>query len=101
MTIRDAVINQIHRVAKQQGRQLVPLNDDTPLLESGLDSLCLAILVASLDDELGLDPLMATATSARQREMGEIGKQAAVRKTLKEGRAAMLDAISAAAKDRH
>jgi hypothetical protein len=26
-------------------------------LETGLDSLCIAILVASLDDELGLDPL--------------------------------------------
>ena len=51
--------------------------------------------------ELGLDPLMATATSARQREMGEIGKEPAVRKTLREGRGAMLDAISVAAKGRH
>ena len=57
--------------------------------------------VAETLRELGLDPLMATATSARQREMGEIGKQPAVRKTLKDGRAAMLDAISAATKDRH
>ena len=57
--------------------------------------------VAETLRELGLDPLMATATSARQREMGEIGKESAVRKTLKEGRAAMLDAISAATKDRH
>jgi len=57
--------------------------------------------VAETLRELGLDPLMATATSARQREMGEIGKQDTVRKTLKEGRAAMLNAISAAAKDRH
>jgi 3-hydroxyisobutyrate dehydrogenase-like beta-hydroxyacid dehydrogenase len=51
--------------------------------------------------ELGLDPLMASATSNRQREMGLIGKQPEVRKTLKEGRVAMLDAISAAAEDRH
>jgi len=57
--------------------------------------------VAATLRELGLDPLMATATSVRQREMGEIGKEPAVRKTLKEGRAAMLDAISVAAKDRH
>ena len=48
--------------------------------------------------ELGIDPLMASATSTRQREMGQIGKEPAVRKTLKEGRAAMLEAISAAAK---
>jgi hypothetical protein len=51
--------------------------------------------------ELGLDPLMAAATSSRQREMGLIGKYPAVRKTLQEGRFAMLDAISAAKKDRH
>ena len=57
--------------------------------------------VAETLRELGLDPLMATATSIRQREMGEIGKEPTVRKTLKEGRAAMLDAISVAAKDGH
>jgi 3-hydroxyisobutyrate dehydrogenase-like beta-hydroxyacid dehydrogenase len=57
--------------------------------------------VAETLRELGLDPLMAVATSARQREMGLIGKEPAVRKTLKEGRLAMLDAISAAKKARH
>jgi hypothetical protein len=57
--------------------------------------------VAETLRELGLDPLMATATATRQREMGAIGKEPAVRKTLKEGRAAMLDAISTTAKDRH
>ncbi len=56
--------------------------------------------VAATLRELGVEPLMASATSARQREMGLIGKEPAVRKTLKEGRAAMLDAISAAAKNR-
>ena len=57
--------------------------------------------VAETLRELGIDPLMATATSTRQREMGLLGKEPAVRKTLKEGRSAMLDAISTAAKDRH
>lgn len=32
------------------------LNDDLILLESGLDSLGFAILVARLDEELGFDP---------------------------------------------
>ncbi|HKA76579.1 MAG TPA: DUF1932 domain-containing protein [Pseudolabrys sp.] len=50
--------------------------------------------------ELGLDPLMVESTVKRQREMGVIGKQQTVRETLTSGRAAMLDAISAAAKDR-
>jgi 3-hydroxyisobutyrate dehydrogenase-like beta-hydroxyacid dehydrogenase len=50
--------------------------------------------------ELGLDPLMVDATVARQREMGTLGKDETVRATLKDGRTAMLNAISTA-KDRH
>ena len=56
MTIRTTVFDQMEVIAKQQHRTLKPLTDDVPLLESGLDSLCLAILVAKLDDELGIDP---------------------------------------------
>ncbi len=44
--------------------------------------------------ELGLDPLMVDATVKRQREMGAIGKDGAVRATLTQGCGAMLDAIS-------
>lgn len=51
--------------------------------------------------ELGLEPLMVEATVKRQREMGALGKHDAVRATLNDGRAAMLKAISGAAKDRH
>ena len=57
--------------------------------------------VAETLRELGVEPLMATATVKRQREMGEIDAQQSVRGVLKEGRAAMLNAISAAARDRH
>jgi hypothetical protein len=51
--------------------------------------------------ELGLNPLMVDSTVRLQREMGTIGKQEKVRETLKSGRAAMLDAISAVTKGRH
>jgi len=51
--------------------------------------------------EFGLDPLMVDATVKRQREMGAIGKNETVRSTLKDGRTAMLNAISTAAKNRH
>jgi 3-hydroxyisobutyrate dehydrogenase-like beta-hydroxyacid dehydrogenase len=57
--------------------------------------------VAETLRELGIEPLMATATSSRQREMGRLGRLPAIRTTLKEGRGAMLDAISAAATDHH
>ncbi|HTI00456.1 MAG TPA: hypothetical protein VL752_05870 [Acidisoma sp.] len=63
MSIRSTIVEQIHRVARQQDKQLSPLSDDLPLLETGLDSLCFAILVANLDDELGLDPLSDEANT--------------------------------------
>ena len=46
--------------------------------------------------ELGLEPLMVEATVKRQREMGAIGKNQAVRATLNDGRTAILNAIGAA-----
>lgn len=49
-------MSQFVEVANEQGKRLTPLNDSTLLLDSGLDSLCLAIIVARLEDDLGLDP---------------------------------------------
>ncbi|MGP0095354.1 MAG: DUF1932 domain-containing protein [Xanthobacteraceae bacterium] len=57
--------------------------------------------VADTLRELGIEPHMATATVQRQRQMGQIGKQQSVRGSLKEGRTALLRAISAAGPDRH
>jgi len=57
--------------------------------------------VAETLRELGVEPLMTNATVKRQREMGEIGQQQTVRSVLDKDRAAMLGAISAAARDRH
>lgn len=53
--------------------------------------------------ELGVEPLMTNATVKRQREMGQIGRRQTVRNVLKEDRAAMLGAISAAChgRDQH
>jgi len=46
----------IENVAKDYGRTLAPLTNDLALFDSGLDSLCLAALVARLEDELMVDP---------------------------------------------
>jgi hypothetical protein len=54
--VRAFILNQVKLVASLQNKRLAPLADSLPLLESGLDSLCIAIIVANLDDELGLDP---------------------------------------------
>jgi hypothetical protein len=56
MSIRSRVLQEIVRVAGQQNKPLAPLSDDLPLLDSGLDSLCIAVIVACLNDSLGCDP---------------------------------------------
>jgi acyl carrier protein len=43
-------------VAQDQNKTLAPLSDDLGLLDTGLDSLCFAIIVARLEDQLGVDP---------------------------------------------
>jgi 3-hydroxyisobutyrate dehydrogenase-like beta-hydroxyacid dehydrogenase len=57
--------------------------------------------VAETLRELGVEPLMSNAAVMRQREMGKLGAQASVRGVLNKDGAAILNAISAAARDRH
>jgi len=56
MSVRLAVISQIQQIGAEGKKSLPPLTDDLVLLESGLDSLAIAILVARLEETLGLDP---------------------------------------------
>lgn len=56
MNVRDVVYGQLEAVAKEQNKTLAPLTDDMELLETGLDSLCIAIVVARLEDVLLVDP---------------------------------------------
>jgi acyl carrier protein len=57
--VRASIVSQFELVAKEKNQPLPPLSDDLVLLESGLDSLCFAIIVARLEDELGVDPFSA------------------------------------------
>jgi acyl carrier protein len=54
--MRPTILTQFQKVAYEQGKALAPLTDATLLLDSGLDSLCFAIIVARLEDNFGLDP---------------------------------------------
>ena len=56
MSIRSTIISYIQEIAEEGEKTLAPLTDDLALLESGLDSLAIAILVARLDETLGFDP---------------------------------------------
>ena len=60
MSIRLTIIEQMRQIAAEQEKQLAALTDDLVLLESGLDSLGFAVLVARLEDLLGLDPFTAS-----------------------------------------
>lgn len=57
MNIKNLIIETILEAAQHRDLEIITeLNDDSVLLESGLDSLGYAIVVALLEDELGFDP---------------------------------------------
>jgi acyl carrier protein len=60
MSIESIVRSEFEQVAREQEKVLSGLSDDTVLLDSGLDSLCFAIIVARLEDRLGVDPFTAS-----------------------------------------
>lgn len=56
MSVRAKIVAAIRQIAKEQQIALPPLTDELSLNETGFDSLAFAILVARLEDELGIDP---------------------------------------------
>lgn len=58
MPIKNVIEQTYMEVLEQTGAQLLvdSLTDNVVLLESGLDSLGFAILVATLEEKLGYDP---------------------------------------------
>ncbi len=55
--IRHKIIETMSAIAVDSGHQLTKtITDETVLLDSGLDSIGFAVLVAQLEDELGFDP---------------------------------------------
>jgi acyl carrier protein len=56
MSVRSSILTAIEEIAAAQKKNLAPLTDDLALTNSGLDSLCFALLVARLEDETGRDP---------------------------------------------
>jgi hypothetical protein len=71
LSLSDTILDEIRTVAAEQNRTLAPLTDDLSLSESGLDSLCFAILVARLEDITGRDPLTSAGDARFPRTVGE------------------------------
>ena len=56
MSVRLKIMAAMRQIANEQQVTLPPIDDDLSLHETGFDSLGFAILVARLEDDLGVDP---------------------------------------------
>jgi len=71
MSVKSTVISQVRQIADENGKTLPPLSDDLVLLDSGLDSLAIAILVARLEETLGTDPFTESDDAAYPVTLGD------------------------------
>ncbi len=71
MLVRSRILSVMQQIAEEQKVKLPPLDDDLSLHETGFDSLAFAILVARLEDDLGVDPFTAAEDAAFPSTIGE------------------------------
>lgn len=70
--MKELIIQVMRDIAQQTECDMVAtLNDNTVLLDSGLDSMGFAILVASLEEQLGYDPFSLMDEPIYPRTLGE------------------------------
>jgi acyl carrier protein len=74
MSIKLTILEQMAEVAREHGKILAPLKDDLVLAECGLDSLGFAVLVARLEDTLGVDPFTAAEEAVFPVTLGDFVK---------------------------
>jgi acyl carrier protein len=56
VTVREKIVATIERAEREQGKKFAILTDELLLVDSGFDSFSFALVVAILEDELGVDP---------------------------------------------
>jgi acyl carrier protein len=71
MSIRETVIAEFEKVRLKSKEPARPLMDGLVLLDSGVDSLGLAILVTRLEDILGVDPFTDSDITIPPVSLGE------------------------------
>jgi len=74
MSIKLTILEQMEEVAREHGKILAPLKDELVLAECGLDSLGFAVVVARLEDTLGVDPFTAAEEAVFPVTLGEFVK---------------------------
>jgi hypothetical protein len=71
MSVRSEILDLFNQVAHEQDKRLGPLSDELPLLDSGLDSLCFAIIVSRLEIVLSVDPFSENEDAPFPVNLGE------------------------------
>ena len=71
MSVRSRIFSAMQQIAEEQKVTLPPLQDDLSLHDTGFDSLAFAILVARLEDDLGIDPFTIADDAAFPSTVGE------------------------------
>ena len=74
MSIKLTIMEQMKEIAREHGKTLAPLTDDLALFDSGLDSLGFAVLVARLEDKLGIDPFTTAEDAMFPLTLGDFVK---------------------------
>jgi acyl carrier protein len=74
MSVKLTIIEQMEQIAREHGKILAPLKEDLVLADCGLDSLGFAVLVARLEDTLGVDPFTAAEDAFFPVTLGEFVK---------------------------
>jgi acyl carrier protein len=72
MSVRLRIFAAMKQIAVEQGVSLPPLDDDLRLHETGFDSLGFSILVARLEDELGIDPFTMSEDASFPLTIGDL-----------------------------
>lgn len=71
--LRNSIIQAMTTIAQEYAQHLRPdLDDSSPLLESGLDSLGFAILIARLEEQFGYDPFTMMSEPIYPQTLGEL-----------------------------
>jgi hypothetical protein len=74
MSVRLKVVAAMRQIAAEQHVIVPPLEDGLSLHETGFDSLAFAILVARLEDDLGVDPFTMSADASFPLTIGDFIK---------------------------
>ena len=74
MSVKLTIIEQMEQIAREHSKTLPPLKEDLVLADCGLDSLGFAVLVARLEDTLGIDPFTAAEDAIFPITLGDFVK---------------------------